>query len=83
KEEEEEEMKEKGKNASGDRFLLGARPRMIKSLSMVGGVIKDPRLSPYENLKWEERRRERKQFDTSFAIAYRIFRKYLERGKAQ
>ena len=40
--------REKEENASGDRFLLGARPRMIKSLSMVGGVIKDPRLRPYE-----------------------------------
>ncbi|KOX76995.1 hypothetical protein WN51_10389 [Melipona quadrifasciata] len=48
KDEEEEETREKEENASGDRFLLDARPRTIKSLSMVGGVIKDPRLRPCE-----------------------------------
>lgn len=44
----EEEMEEKEEDASGDRFLFDARPRMIRSLSMVGGVIKDPGLRPYE-----------------------------------
>lgn len=63
-------MKEKEENASGDRFLLDARPRMIKSLSMVGGVIKDPSLRPLRTVlrnelkeaseRGEKRKKERK-----------------------
>lgn len=48
---------EKKENASGDRFLFDARPRMIRSLSMVGGVIKDPGLRPYELAEAEQKKK--------------------------
>ena len=69
KEEEEEEEEEegarkrngrKGRERARDRFLFDARPRMIRSLLMVGGVIKDPSLRPYEPAKERDQKKKKK-----------------------
>lgn len=73
KEEEEEEEGarkrngRKGRERARDRFLFDARPRMIRSLLMVGGVIKDPSLRPYEPAKERDQKKkeeEEKRGDT-------------------